>query len=661
MIKSKMFLYLFLLFLFVAPLYTQQENSAAKGEVAVGTQGMATTAHPLASKAAIEMLKRGGNAVDAAVAAAFAIGVVESDGSGIGGGGAMVVYLQKEKKSIFINYYQQTSENVNSVNYNPKTDSKSAKAILVPGTVAGLTEALRLYGTLPLSVVLQPAVEYAEQGFPIDETLARIILDNNEVLQRYPATASIFMPDGFPLAEGDTLRQPDLAKTLKHIAAEGKKGFYEGPIAEALVKGVTENGGALTMNDLKNYQVHISEPVRGSYRGYEIVAAGPPQSGVSIIEAMNILENANLKKMGNYVTSTQSAHLIAETMRKIYADRSAFIQDQRFGYVPVNGLESKAFARSRYDDINMAAADPSDYRKTKPGNPSAFDDKRPASKKFKEADVKEKNNTDEINDDPDEERSSYGKSTEELFDRWGGRKKQLKQEQKNTVESKEEEKTPQGDNEIDDSDAPEFQSYYHDPMENDPLLVENIFEGGGHTTHLSVVDKEGNAVSLTQTLGTFFGSGLVVEGVLLNCSMANFSTTSAVNSIEPNKQPRSSIAPTIILKNGKPFMTVGSPGATRIEATIILLIINAIDYGLDAGEANRAPRFFCQKFDDYLHLESRISEEVKEGLKKKGHRLREYGDFDLFFGGAQIIMIDQSTNTLYGSADPRRGGVAIGY
>jgi gamma-glutamyltranspeptidase/glutathione hydrolase len=186
------------------------------------------------------------------------------------------------------------------------------------------------------------------------------------------------------------------------------------------------------------------------------------------------------------------------------------------------------------------------------------------------------------------------------------------------------------------------------------------WRGDGHTTHLSVADKFGNVVSLTQTLGTFFGSGLTVAGVMMNGSLSNFSTTSAINSIEPNKQPRSSIAPTIILKDGKPFMSVGSPGASRIVATIIQLIVNGIDFGMDAGENNKAPRFFCQKFDDYLHMESRFTNEVKEGLKKKGHTLREHGDFDLFFGGAQIIMIDQTTGTFYGSADPRRGGAAIG-
>ena len=183
---------------------------------------------------------------------------------------------------------------------------------------------------------------------------------------------------------------------------------------------------------------------------------------------------------------------------------------------------------------------------------------------------------------------------------------------------------------------------------------------GGHTTHLSVIDKDGNAVSLSQTLGSFFGSGLTIAGVLMNQSIVNFSGKGIVNKVGPCKQPRSSIAPTILLKNEQPFMVVGSPGAARILGTVVQLIVNVVDYGKHAAEANDAPRFLCQKNDDYLSLESRIAPSVQEGLKKKGHQLRVYGDYDLFFGGAQLILVDQQTHTFYGSADPRRGGVAIG-
>jgi gamma-glutamyltranspeptidase len=642
-------------------LLPQTGGVASKGDVAVGKDGMATTAHPLASKAAMEMLQRGGNAVDAAVAAAFAIGVVESDGSGIGGGGAMVIYLQKEKKSIFIDYYQQASEKINEVNYNPATDNKSAKTILVPGNVAGLTAALEKYGTLTLPVVLEPAIKYAEEGFPLDETLSSIILDNNELLSKYPSTAKIYLPEGFPIQQGEILKQPELAQTLRTIAQQGRKGFYEGPVAEEIVKSVTEHGGMMTLNDMKNYQVIIDEPVRGTYRGYEIISAGAPQSGASVIQAMNMLENASITKMGHFSTSVNTTHLMAETMRRVYADRTAFIQDPRFAYVPTNGLISKDYAAVRYNDINMASAEPNDYRKTKVGNPLPYDSK---AKKRSVAPAEKKQSLQE-RDDVDDERSY--KKDEDPFDNWGKKKKTKNDESSGEVKEEGKDETP--DIKIKDKDEPERQEIESSQTLRDPehyfalnaeLAEPPLLEGDGHTTHLSVADKSGNIVSLTQTLGTFFGSGLSVAGVMMNGSLSNFSTTSAINSIQPNKRPRSSISPTILLKDGNPFMSVGSPGAGRITATIIQLIVNAVDFGMDAGENNKAPRFFCQKFDEYLHYESRFSPGVIEGLKKKGHNLREHGEFDLFFGGAQIIMIDQATNTFYGSADPRRGGAAIG-
>ena len=203
-----------------------------------------------------------------------------------------------------------------------------------------------------------------------------------------------------------------------------------------------------------------------------------------------------------------------------------------------------------------------------------------------------------------------------------------------------------------------------DPLkyEEEMLVPMETSEGeGGHTTHLTVMDEAGNAVSLTQTLGTFFGSGLTVEGVLLNCGMTNFSTRSQVNLPAGGKQPRSSIAPTIILKDGKVFATVGSPGATRIVAVVLELLVNLIDFSMNAVDANDAPRFLCQKNDEVLSLEGRFSAEVQDDLRRRGHTLQVYGDYDLFFGGAQIIVVDQATGTLHGSADPRRGGVAAGY
>ena len=636
-------------------LFAQEQSIAMRGQVATSTEAMVATAHPLASQAALEMLRKGGNAVDAAVAAAFAIGVVEPDGSGIGGGGGMLIYLAKEKKSFFINYYQQASENIESVSYNSKTDNRSAKAVTVPGTVDGLVTALQRYGTLPLPTVLEPAIRYAEEGFPVDETLAKIFLDNSDLLSKYESTANIFLNDGFPFGEGDIVKQTDLARTLRIISEQGRAGFYEGPVAEAMVKEVTEHGGALTMNDLKNYRSEIGEPVRGSYRGFQVLSAIPPLSGISIVQALHMLENENMKKLGHFSESAEALHIMAETMRRVYADRIAHIEDPRFSSVPSIGMTSKGFARARYNDINRAIADPPEYRATKAGNPfnfnTAAEETQPQQKQAASDDTK----TDVIDDQDDEGVSSYQKYGDDLFDSWGSKKSKKSPVQKETKRPAADD-TPAGPDDI--VDDPEFQVMGSE-MSSDELIAEAAGEGG-HTTHLCVVDKDGNAVSLTQTLGTFFGSGLNVEGILLNTSMSNFATSSAMNSIQPNKRPRSSIAPTILLSGDKPFLVVGSPGAGRIIATVVQVISNIVDYNMDAGAANTAPRFFCQKFDDYLYVESRIPESVRDAIARKGHPVSVRGDYDLFFGGVQLIVVDPVTGIMSGSADPRRGGAAMG-
>jgi gamma-glutamyltranspeptidase/glutathione hydrolase len=646
----------FVLFIFFVHIVSSQQLSVAmKGGIAVGKEAMVSTAHPLASQAAIEMLKRGGNAVDAAVAAAFAIGVVEPDGSGIGGGGGMLIYLAKEKKSVFINYYQQTSENITSVNYNSKTDNRSAKAVTIPGTVDGLVTALQNYGTLSLPVVLQPAIRFAEEGFPVDETLAKIMLDNSDLLTKYESTSSVFLNDGFPFAEGDTIRQQELASALHLIAEKGRSGFYEGPLAEAMVKEVSDRGGALTMDDLKNYRSEVTQPVRGTYRGYQVISAVPPLSGATVIEALQMLENENLKKLGHPSNSAEALHIMAETMRRVYADRTAFIEDPNFTEVPVRGLTSKSFARARYNDINRSLSDPPEYRLTKAGNPFNYNASSGDEEAEKDVTTSETKKTYDIDDEDDEGVSSYKKYGDDLFDNWGAGKAKKKSGTLEKKKAASDEKTK----EINDEDTPEF----------DAMILQEDASGGftersgegGHTTHLCVIDKDGNAVSLTQTLGTFFGSGLTVHGILLNTSMSNFSTTAAMNSIQPKKRPRSSIAPTILLKDSKPVLVIGSPGAARIIATVTQVICNIIDYGMDAGTANTAPRFFCQKFDNYLYLESRFSPEVQQAIQRKGHPIRVMGDYDLFFGGVQLIMVDPVTGEFQSSADPRRGGAAIGY
>lgn len=553
------------LLLFIGSLQAQWQDLPS----VTATNGMVSTASPLASEAALDVLKNGGNAIDAAVAAAFAIGVVEPDGSGLGGGGCMLVYLEEEKKTFYINFYQKASEKIEEVDWN-REEGDSPKLVLIPGNVAGLTTALKKFGTMELKDVIKYAIEYAENGFPIDNTLATILLDNYTLLEKNEETKEAFLPTGFPLMEGQTLVQKELAKTLRIISEQGAKGFYEGEIAKRISEGVTSNGGRITLDDLKNYKAEITKPLKGYYRDYEVVTANVPQSGVALIETLNMFEFINFKKLGHYTESPMALHLMAESFLRSYADRYYYVGDPNFSDIPVEGLTSKVYAFKRFQDIDFFSTDEDSYRKTEPGNPFEYD-----------------------------------------------------------VE------TPGGS--------------------------ETDSEKTGHTTHLSVVDKYGNMVALTQTLGTFFGSGFSVAGIIFNDSYMNFSSNVEANKLEPNKIARSTISPTFLLKDGEPFLAIGTPGGGRIIAALAEIIVNIVDFGMSAESANQAPRFYCQVNDRYLHLENRISEPMREALESRGHNLKIHGDFDLFFGGAQFIIVDKENGKLYGTADARRGGAAMGY
>lgn len=560
---------------------------AQNKNLAQGKNAMVTTAHPLATEAALEILHLGGNAVDAAVAAAFAVGVVEPDGSGIGGGGGMVIYLKEKNKSFYINYYAKAPADVPE-KFDSKVSRHTGLSIGIPGTVAGLTLAHKKFGTLPLSVILKPAIRYAENGFPIDATLSSLILDNTETLGLDSATAAVYLEDGFPRMEGDILVQKDLAKTLHAISDKGRDGFYKGDVAASMAEGIKKRNGRISTEDFANYEAVLTEPLKGTYRGYEILSAANPQSGASIIQGLNMLELMDLREMGHYTKSVNTAHMMAETFRKVYTDRDAFVGDPNFIETPTAGIMSKDFAKKRYNDINPDAPVPAIYRDTEVGNPWDF-------------------------------------------------QKPKKKHKKNRVA---------------------YQEISDVQVENNIYDVEH----NGETTHLSIIDKDGNAVSLTQTLGTFFGSAQTVNGVLFNCAISNFSSNNkSTNALGSNKQPRSSIAPTLILKDSKPFMIIGTPGGSRIIATVLQVIVNVIDFDMNAEEANSVARIYCQRWVDYLHLESDVDAKVIDQLKEMGHAVQVHQGKDLFFGGVHMILVDPVTGEYSGSADVRRGGNATGY
>jgi gamma-glutamyltranspeptidase/glutathione hydrolase len=509
---------------------------------------MVASAHPLASNAGLAVLKAGGNAVDAAVASAFALGVVEPNATGIGGEGMVVIYMADSKKTVAIDYRSVA----------PLSDMSKIKfgavghvSVAVPGVVAGLAAALDKYGTMSLAEVLVPAIMYARDGFIVSETLAQTITDNFDPITKNDALLEILAPEGLPLAAGDRMKNLALAETLEKIAFGGADVFYKGEIAEAIVADMASKGGFITMADLAAYKAIEREPVRGSYRGYEVISAPPPVGGLTVIEILHILENFGIADQDPL--STRNVHIIAEAMKRGFADNSAFIGDPAFFKVPVKGLLDKEYAKTRASEINPLALSAS----IKAGEPS--------------------------NEHPS-------------------------------------------------------------------------------TTHLSVVDSDGNMVALTQTLSGFWGAKVAVPGtgIILNNEMQNWSARGP-NAYAPGKRMRTTISPTILAKDGKTFASLGTPGAARIISTMVLLTINLVDYGMGVQEAIEAPRFYARDTEKVLSVEKRLPSMTKSDLEKMGYSLKVYEDFDLFFGGAQAIVIDPVTGELRGGADPRRDGAVYGY
>jgi len=532
-----------------------------------GLQGMVASAHPLASQVGVDILKAGGNAIDAAVAVGFALGVVEPNASGIGGGGLMLIWFADSGEVVFIDSRETAPAAATAdmfeldENGKVKPDGRGfnpvvigGRSIAVPGEVAGLLAALGKYGSMGREQVMQPAIDYAEQGITVSPVLAGIIAENYEALANFPASEKIFLDDGFPKEPGSTLRNPDLGNTLRLIAEQGRDAFYQGPVAQSIVDAVQADGGLITMEDLAGFDVSFREPVKSTYRGYEIISAPPPSSGgTHVIELLNIMENFDVEQMG--LNSAESIHAWAEAMKLMYSDRAQFMGDSDFVDVPLRGLTSKQYAREQFARIDMD-------------------------------------------------------SVLEL------------------------------------------------PASGDPWTVES-----GSTTHFSVVDSAGNMVAYTKTINHFFASGITTPGtgIVLNDQMDDFDKRPGnANSIAGGKRPLSSMSPTLLLKDGKPFATIGSPGGKRILSTVAMLISDLVDFDMDIQSAINTPRINNYEKGP-LKMEARIPVKVQNELSEMGHQLIIKKDFDLYFGGAQGVVIDQRTGVLHGGADPRRDGKAVGY
>ncbi len=508
-----------------------------------------------------QVLKDGGNAVDAAVATAFALGVCEPNASGLGGGGFMLLRDGRTGRSTFIDFREKAPAAADpsmfermraDSNYDVrKRNVYGGMAAAVPGEVAGLTYALQRYGTMPLERLIRPAVRLAREGFVLSPNLAADIADHAEQLKRYGDGWRVYLKDGRPSPAGSILRNPALADTLETIAEGGPDVFYRGEIAARILAAASRDGGRMTRSDLESFSVREKEPVRGSYRGYEILSSPTPSSGgTHIVQILNVLENFHVGALE--VNSPAYIHLFSEVFKMCYADRAAYMGDPAFTDVPLEGLLSKAYAKELAGRV-------------------------------------------------DEKRSQA-------------------------------------------------------PRCGVPQQFESI-----STTHFSVADSEGNLVACTRTINHFFGSCVMPEGTgfLLNNEMEDFSIDpDSPNAVAGGKVPLSCMSPTFILKDGQPIAVLGSPGAMRIISSVVQVISKLIDHGMDLESAVASPRF-GDDLTDTIIFESRIPEETIETLQDMGHRTKRFEEWDRVMGAVNAVSI-LPDGTLFGAADPRRDGFAIG-
>jgi gamma-glutamyltranspeptidase/glutathione hydrolase len=532
-----------------------------------GASGMVSSQNAHATEVGAQILADGGNAVDAAVAVGFALAVSLPRAGNLGGGGFMLVHDADSGETVAIDYREAAPRRAGRDMFLDKdgnVDQDKARfshfSAGVPGTVAGLWRAHQDYGRLPWKRVVEPAVRLARDGFRVTYDLAGLLAARKERLCRFEAACRYFYkPGGVPYEPGERLTQPDLADTLEAIAAEGPDAFYTGEIAQKIVAEMDKHGGLIDAESLAAYEPALRDAARGSYRGYEVLTMPPPSSGgIHVVQMLNILENFPMADFGS--GSADAVHVLAETARLAYADRSKHLGDPDFYDVPADWLMSKAYAKQLAATIDMKRARASSD--VAPGVPPAYES-------------------------PD-------------------------------------------------------------------------------TTHFSVIDSDGNVVSNTTTLNFSFGSGIAVTGAgfLLNNEMDDFSAKAGVpnaygligheaNEIDGGKRPLSSMTPTIVLDDGKAWFATGSPGGSRIITTVLKMIVNVIDHGMNIAEAEAAPRMHHQWLPDVLQLESGFSPDTIRILESRGH---EIAASQWSMGSLQTVA--WKDGVFRGSSDPRRPNAA---
>ena len=562
---------------FVAPLAHAQTapepivSGFARTLPVTARNGMVVSQEEKASRIGVEILKAGGNAVDAAVATGFALAVTLPRAGNLGGGGFMLVHLAQQKTTIAIDYRETAPAAARKDMFLdatgvfvPAKSQSSGLAVGTPGTVAGLALAHEKYGSgrFTLAELVAPAIALARDGIAVEGDIAFSLGEIRTRLARYPSSRAIFMRGEGPLRPGDILVQRDLAAALERIAQDGADGFYLGETAQKIVASVQGAGGLMTLDDMRAYRAIEREPVRGTYRGHDIVSMPPPSSGgVHVIQILNMLEAFPLGELGQ--NSAATLHLMSEAMKRAYADREIWLGDPDFVKVPVAGLIAKPYAAQMRKGMSLERATPS-----------------------------------------------------------------------------------------------------HEISAGDPARYES-----DQTTHYSVVDKDGNAVANTYTLNFSYGLGLVAEGtgILLNNELDDFAATEGAsnafglrggnaNAPEPRKRPLSSMSPTMVFRNGELDIVTGTPGGSRIITTVLQIISNMIDHGMNAAEASAAVRVHHQLHPDELRVERGLSIDTIRLLEARGHVVR----LQRAMGSAQTI--HRADGVLYGAADTRQAGTAaIGY
>jgi gamma-glutamyltranspeptidase/glutathione hydrolase len=549
----------------------------------VAEHGMVASVHELASRAGVEIMQAGGNAIDAAVATGFALAVVWPQAGNLGGGGFMLIrmkdgtthfvdFREKAPGKATANMYQDAQGNVI-----PNLSTIGYKAVGVPGSVKGLVYAEAHFGKLGLQRVMEPAIRLAREGYALSWNNARIMTED-KVMAQFPDTKRIFQNDGKGWHQNDLFKQPELARTLERIAA-APDDFYTGKMAHELADFIQQGGGLITAADLAHYEVKDRTPVRGTYRGLEVISAPPPSSGgIALIETLNILEGYDLGKSG--LDSAESIHLIAEAYRRAFYDRAQFLGDPEYSDVPVLQLTDKSYAVAWRSSIQPQQATTSASLTRPPISPAL--------------------------------------------------------------------------------------AHY---VAAHPVVAP--VKESTQTTHFSVVDVDGNAVAVTTTLNAYFGSRVTVGslGFMLNDEMDDFSSKPGspnmfgliqgeANAVGPNKRPLSAMTPTIVLKEGKLWLVLGSPGGPTIITPVANTLIGVQDYGLDIQQAVNAPRFHEQWLPDRIMLErNRFSPDTIALLKERGN--------DVTFGGIgddECIQVDLNTGLRLGASDARNEiGKAVGY